>query len=708
MYSPKVIALNQSAIEAQLKTKLVRHSIDEVDQANAFFDSIHDGRGGFTRDLTSKELEWLQNERILCRIDFDYWTTRYHWIKNVRSQVMRFAPNTAQMILLDLIADLQEQGKAQFIQSGKARQEGVTTLSEALVQHRVQFCAHLAAIVGSSDPRKSAEMVEKMFLSWDLQPFWLKPATVNYSKGEWYKFSIGASLWVQHGSQKTDMGRGTTPVVAHLSECADFDNAKDLIEAGLLKSLHETPDALFIAESTANGDSGWWYDTYQDNKKYAGTGDAKMVAHFLPWYVRRDLYPTDTWLQTRPIPEGWQPNEMVRAHAERAKNYVANSEHLQKYMGVGWEMPIEQQYYYQLEYDRHRRKKMLQIWFREMPADDFEMFTSPQASIFDTELISDFRNSAAQPKAVYGIRGDSIPRKFWPKQSDFDREGRILRVRAAWNPHLPPFDFEFVPLKFGSYPNINPNGKLFVWEYPEIETVYGFSADTSDGLGQDISDNSVIEVMRKGNVSRNDAQVAEFSSPEISGTELWPWGLAIGTLYAVPVNGKIRQPKCVPEIVREGGRNFLNELEKRGWKSFHQQIRRSSIRRGVPNIIKGWYMTEPARNDMLEWFIQALENEYIEINSPWLIREMDSFIKNESGRLEAKKGKHDDRFIGMGILHDSMYRDDSARNTGPNPIIERKQEISAEDRYPLYNAGNLVTDELAPMMGALMGERDSW
>ncbi len=62
------------------------HSLSEVQAANAHFDALIDNDGnlkpdeyGRKRELSAEEAKWIQNELLLCRMDYLYWATRYEY-----------------------------------------------------------------------------------------------------------------------------------------------------------------------------------------------------------------------------------------------------------------------------------------------------------------------------------------------------------------------------------------------------------------------------------------------------------------------------------------------------------------------------------------------------------------------------------------------------------------------------------------------------
>src|SRR5579862_7630551 len=112
--------------------KLQRHSITQVAQANSHIESLFSSEGKQLRPYTIDEVRWMRNERALCRCDFVYWATRYAFIIDWVGQLVRFDPNIAQLMSMDVFAELEYLDIAILIQALKARQLGITTLAELI------------------------------------------------------------------------------------------------------------------------------------------------------------------------------------------------------------------------------------------------------------------------------------------------------------------------------------------------------------------------------------------------------------------------------------------------------------------------------------------------------------------------------------------------------------------------------------------------
>lgn len=274
MFSPTSTQADQLALEAATKIKLKRHTIDECLSWRRHLEGLLLEDGNLDAEkrpngLLPEENSFIINEQLLCTIDFLYWAERYAFIVSQFGDKMLYKPNIAQQIYLDILSEMEDKGIALMIQALKARQLGITTLSELIIAHRVQFHP-VDAVVASSDPEKSAKMARIMEYIWENMPWYLLPARkpwknaraskeVRYRAGELIVFpQINSAISIQWGNQTTGICRGATPKVAHLSELCDFENPEELVDASLVRAMHENPKMFLCLESTAKGKDGIW------------------------------------------------------------------------------------------------------------------------------------------------------------------------------------------------------------------------------------------------------------------------------------------------------------------------------------------------------------------------------------------------------------------------------------------------------------------
>jgi hypothetical protein len=665
MYSQRSVELALPTVETLLGREPVFHSIEACDEAVAHFADKkrrHENSVGVGVPLlySEEEIQWIKNERALCKIDYLYFATRYAKILDADEKEIHYAPNIAQRIVNQARAEQEDLGWAIMQVWLKGRQCGITTDSQVVIGHRTLFFDNVIALTGSSDKERSYRMVSKYKRLYASLPEWMVPAITVDRAGTRIEFgALNSSLIIQHGSQKYDIGRGDTPSAVHLSELATYTNAADLIDAGLVPAVHESARKIIILESTGEGPYGWLYDTWNHCKKFYWLGQAKFRPGFLPWFVASDFYPTHTWLKrslrlnsevdTKNLIEeareklaDWHPEGVTVAHAENARKFVRANELLRRYFPENWVMPKEQLWFWQVTRDEYRNKKILARFQREFAASDIESFCASGESVFDVETISDYTQSCEEPKGVFGFRGPVglIPPRLQADEHDRDKNKPILDVGP----------YQMVPLRWEGWATSNWGAKLLVFRWPEQGEEYGFGVDTGDGIGQD---RSVIEGLCKGTLTHSDQQVCEFASDYINANDLAPILHCIGMFYQ---NGSNRQPKIAIETGLNGEVTQL-ELRKLGWGNFHQWIRydRKKISNKDASRI-GFVTNRWSRPMLMDYLIKALRDGELEINSPEFVREMSALHRDEGVQAaRAEQGQHDDRFIALGIIYLSLH-----------------------------------------------------
>ncbi|MHA2064565.1 MAG: hypothetical protein ACXABY_09320 [Candidatus Thorarchaeota archaeon] len=630
--------------------------VADVEENVKHLDSLIDDR-----PLTKLEAQFIANERLMCANNFRYYAERYCHIQHFEGGVRKFEPNVAQNIALDLFGQLEEIGRSISVQFLKARQLGISTLCELCISHRVQFIPETNSLIGSSDPVKSTKMSKMMLMNWEKMPWWLLPKMTKRVTGELYEFGDQrSSVTVAHGSAMSGIGRGSTFQAFHLSELADFINPAENVDASLIKATHESPLLFRALESTAKGRGrgNWWHTTWEDSKKYYWRGQSRFCPVFLPWYVGTDIYPPEALKSAMPVPESWVPSELTEQHAEKAKEYVKGSELLRRHLGQEWEMPREQMFYWENERRMYLDKGELAKFCEEMPADDNEAFQSTGTTVFPVEVLQDLRENAKAPKGVYTIIGDpkEIAQRHWPSARELDRRYQPITVTAKWRPTHKPHTYQLIRMKTDIITDNDWNNRLKIWEWPDGDYDYGIGVDCGYGIG---SDRSVIQVMRKPTMWRNGAQVAEWASDSHNALDMWPLLMAIGTLYSIKRQGMYKQPLIAIETAASG-ENLLHEVRKRGLYNHHQfkrydrkKMDNNTNRLGFQTV--GW-----SRAMMLDYYIQAVKDGVLDLNSDDLLNEMGNFAEDpNTQKLQATQGYHDDRLMAIGIINFCLTVDDT-------------------------------------------------
>lgn len=607
------------------------------------------------------EREWIENERILCTYDYLYFATRYARIQSwdASEGIIRYKPNVAQLILNDICAEQEEQQLAIMLLLLKARQLGCSTDWIVRMLHRFLFWRDTKGIEASSKEDKTWELLEKIQLALDHIPWWLKPNDLQIrTTGETFAWSdsMNTKIRAAWGNMKGGLGRGETPSCGHICELPDFVNPKEDIDSALFKALHPNPMTLLGMESTAKWVDDYWHNKWKDSVEYYPQGKAYWRPIFLPWYMGIDIYPTETVVrQYAPdnLRTTWQPQPLTRAHSLRAADFVSKWPFLQKYLGKNWRMPIEQQWFWEWEREQAKRGKGLAEWTSEMPASADEAFQIKGAGIFDAEKIAELRENAKRPLFAFAIgepEGEyDIPVQFKPALSEIDwkilketNEPNGIPVYAEWGSKFYK-QYILYPLIVEDWNTFNFDGKLIIWEMPNVDDNYEIGGDMAEGLGQDFS---CLTVLRQGGgldpeTGRHlkNEEVAQFASQHMAASDLFHPAMCIGSFYSMLRNGNLTQPKIVVENAR-GGAALNNQLMMSGWSNFYVYLSLSAKIKDASKTAKvGWETNEASRAECLTFLLPDIRDNEIQINSKLTITSLAGFGFNpRRRRLEAMTG----------------------------------------------------------------------
>lgn len=643
--------------------ELQRYTQSQIDAAIIHFNELYDPDfKRLKRPLQPDEQQFIQNERMLCALDFrGHWLPHYAWIVDWKKQPVRFTPNVAQSIILDLWAEDERVGNAIWMLQLKARRLGVSTLSELNVTHRYLFQPLSNCVVASADPQKTIEMAGMIRYCFNQQPWWLTPR-VNKIKHD-IPVEIGeegaySTLAIQAGNQFTGVARGAAPNIVHLSELCEWDDAAALIDGALMPAILDDENVFGILESTAKG-YGWWKEKWEQTKKDYARGTSRERPVFLPWYVGTDIYPTPADMRKRPIPPDWIPDDRTIKHAERARDYVLANPLLFQHLAKNdrrWQMPREQMWWREMGYQTAREAKKLHIYLAEYCADDFEAFQIQQNPLLDQEIIIGYQERTRLPAAVYTIVGPEIPPALVAPQRDWDRSKPTITVTTK--ELLPRYDvkYQLIPLRFEGYDTFDEQLKLLVWEMPSYAFNYGVGVDCSEGVGQD---NAVINVLREATPMREPGQVAEWAANTVTAFQLWPLILAVGSLYSQINAFSDERKQCRLAIETwTNGAAAQNELQKRGWYNFHPMYYAGDSRKpkapGQVNRI-GVITNAVLRAAIQDYWMTCLKEEAIDLPSPYLVREITT-LENVDGKAQAMLGEHDDRWMALGFPLLSLHQ----------------------------------------------------
>lgn len=703
------VVIEEKSGPKEIPFELEYHTPSQVQQANAFFDDLinlqqyNDTKETSnvkielkdkTRKFDVDELLWIENERLLCKWDADYFLTRYYHYLNIEGIYKLFEYLVPQKVNMMIIAEQEKLQQAIRKFTVKARQQGETTWSQGIILQRLAFFSDVVSMIASYEKDPSGEMSKKFTAAMNKLPWWNRPHLKSFLSEQEYTYDNGSNFDLGWGTQSS-LGRGRTAQVAHLSEIPFYQYPEKAIEESLLNQMHETIWEIVLMEGTAEGRDNYFHRKYKEIIQGMESGLTSFIFSFHPWCARGDIYPTETWIRARSYAyEKWNPSQKTIDHAEKLRKWVSTNKYYSQLWGSNWKLSREQMFYYEVERNNAVKNNVLNTFLKEKPSDPEEAFQHPGQTIYPVQTLLNMSDFAQQKiPQVFKLRGDprEVPPQYWPEESEIKYDGELITIRCNWNPAIPYMEFELVEVNFNGWDSFDPMNKILIWEHPKLGFEYGTSFDSSDGLGRNVSNDAVIEVIRKGTVQFKDKQVCEFASPEIPQSMMWPWLLAIMTYYSP-------EEQCLysPEINK--GTECLTALEQRGWGNIFSMYDSAKLNQGIVQGTKfGFETNRRTRNALITHMNAFIMGNWCEIYSLPLIVELKDLEKkrivNPTIGAENEKilGKVDNRFMAFGIGLYALHRD-SILGLQKAPWEERIKNQNSIVRLKSYKIDPLAVD----------------
>jgi hypothetical protein len=705
VYHPLVIAAKERALltEARLAGlfpagTIPRYDVDTSAEFTARVMQIRDETGVFSRPFTDEEELFLAATRLRITIDFPYFAERFVWIDQEGHGLRPLYPLwESQRCFLDKVAAMElaiyRAGAPDgiLINELKARQLGISTISEAMVAHRVLTRPHVRALCGADveDQAKYLwDMVERIY---DNLPWFLKPDRLTRVKGRELSFSNASMLrsaWGKStrgelqevtGRQKGHIGRGKTFSVVHISELSTWDNPQQL-DGSLLQTIPMDPDTLVILESTAKGAGNWWHNHWLTTEE----GHGRYQNHFVPWGAEPSKY-------TQPAPGDWMPSETTLQEATKAERIWP------KYLGHPVYLTRDQLYFYERTREYFVRKNNLAEFLEEYASDPEACFLYSGRSVWSLEQLELLdrlarplldvwevkpardvaelkRQELADPTSVhYDLRSPSPPLAPRAPQA---RTGEDVLMPAGYGFR------RLSKAELQALPNLR-GGVLAIWEYPRKRGPrrYILAGDVGDGLGGDYS---VGTVVRLGTIEEPAEEVAQFVSNELTPTQFAFTLDAIGHLYT----DEDGIEACAAIECNNHGLSTQDTLQLHlGYTHFYvwEYADSASPERRFSTRI-GWLTTERTRPILLDKFYEATTTldpvtglPDFRLNSPITRSELRHFLVPDElgatlGDARAVSGQHDDAILAGAIGYYVAYRHAGGET---EPIAERRRRREA-------------------------------
>lgn len=362
--------------------------------------------GSLARPLSIEEESFIRGEISRCKADFGYWLQHYCHIKNKHAELVLVKPTFVQELFLACVAKeeyhaiVEKSGDGILLATLKARQLGISTISECIIAHRIIFYGSIAALIASDVDDHTINLYEMVARILDNLPWFMLPRSSDpkkdykaknsmisfYDQDSIIRFGAGKNMQGGKNQEKGSIGTGQTLHLTHISEFALWSNAEQIYDS-LMPAVPMSSKTFMVIESTAKGRGNEWHKTWERAKR--GLGRLKPV--FFPYYTD----PSDYRL---PAPADWTPLEHTSAHAARV---LATSA---QWIGKSMILSREQMFWYEQTYAQYKDSRMLYKFLAEYCADDVEAFQASTQGVFPAELIHELRQHANPNPVLVEIR----------------------------------------------------------------------------------------------------------------------------------------------------------------------------------------------------------------------------------------------------------------------------------------------------------------
>ncbi len=196
-------------------------------------------------------------------------------------------PNAIQRDIVEHVLEcLQEKQPIRLIVL-KARQEGVSTIIEALIFWWTATHKNIHSKIIGHETDAALNLYQMFQRYYDNSNPIFKPSTKYLTKNDLYfdtEEGTGLKSNISTASaQNTETGRSQTIHWLHCSEVAFWRDGEKLV-AGLMQTVPLLSNTAIFIESTANGVGDFFYKTWQAAKK----GDSSLKPFFFPWFVHEE------------------------------------------------------------------------------------------------------------------------------------------------------------------------------------------------------------------------------------------------------------------------------------------------------------------------------------------------------------------------------------------------------------------------------------
>lgn len=357
-----------------------------------------------TRPLTQVEQDFVDSEQLLCKVDFEYWFTRYACVeldpgvtKDGKGGIAPPILAESQRHYVNLLGRKEVEVHEEFRRYGltlgihayfhKTRQVMATATARAITWHRLLFWNGTRAFCATLDDPRIGELFKRDHIILDNLPWWQLPKVYPDVKDTEIGLEppISSRISYQAENQVTGIGTGSQNDVSHLTEVALW-KYPGRIRFSFVPSIPKATTTVHIEESTADGKGNYWHEV-TEAARHKKRGFEHWVYAFIPWWYNKSKY--------RAIPhEGWKPEKHTIAHAELIERTSPEFND-----GRVYHPTIEQLYWWETERAQHVKTGELATFLTNYPATPEQSFQNPTQGALPAELVEEMETEVKNPVA---------------------------------------------------------------------------------------------------------------------------------------------------------------------------------------------------------------------------------------------------------------------------------------------------------------------
>ena len=396
--------------------------------------------------------------------------------------------------------------------------------------------------------------------------------------------------------------RGSKIDYLHCSEVASWTAGGEDYLLGLLNCVVQGFDTEAVIESTAQGVGGVFHDMYWD----AAEGNSGWESVFFPWYIYS--------YYSKPFTSE-EEKEKFKEELGQDQRYGGDAE--KSLLGVSCEYDLGDEikkFTVTLENLNWRRQCIktqcqndLRKFHQEFPTNAREAFVTTGRGVFDMDVMGKLVLESQRLQRERPSEGFHIPVQSWKEKG-----GEKYVIEAM------------------------DEGGLQVWERPVPNREYRIGADVSEGIdvGRD-TDWSVAVVLNAENMDEV-AMLRVKIDPDLFG-----WQLAsLGKWYN---NAKLLIERNNHGLVTL---KFLSDVHLYP-DIYSEKILDERSSRSARKL--GFHTTVKSKPLIIDYLKELIREDEINIRSPKLLDELQTFVNFPNGRMAAQSGSHDDCVMALAI-----------------------------------------------------------